>query len=185
MKAYNYPMLIRTHNLSSSSTQLNQFCVYTCYVSQNENVLFPRCTRAPHPWGSVTLKATATCSRPQARPEPSGKSRPCWRKLATLWEQTPPPSHTLCLALMWHVKCMVFNAATAPVLCVLQLVPYSPLKIKHVVEELMIKGVLADGATTMLQKLWVEMSFKKSVVSINRLIILLNVHSCSVQSSNM
>ncbi|XP_044054786.1 fatty-acid amide hydrolase 1 isoform X2 [Siniperca chuatsi] len=33
------------------------------------------------------------------------------------------------------------------------LVPYCPLKISHVVTELMVKGVLADGATTMLQKL--------------------------------
>ncbi|XP_035509343.1 fatty-acid amide hydrolase 1 [Morone saxatilis] len=33
------------------------------------------------------------------------------------------------------------------------LVPYSPLNISHAVSELMIKGVLADGATTLLQKL--------------------------------
>ncbi|XP_019936036.2 fatty-acid amide hydrolase 1 isoform X1 [Paralichthys olivaceus] len=33
------------------------------------------------------------------------------------------------------------------------LVPYSPLKIRHIVNEIMVKGVLADGATTMLQKL--------------------------------
>lgn len=34
-----------------------------------------------------------------------------------------------------------------------QLVPYSPLKISHAVTELMMKGVLADGGTTLLQKL--------------------------------
>uniref|UniRef100_A0A8C4DTB0 Fatty-acid amide hydrolase 1 n=1 Tax=Dicentrarchus labrax TaxID=13489 RepID=A0A8C4DTB0_DICLA len=33
------------------------------------------------------------------------------------------------------------------------LVPYSPLNISHAAHELMIKGVLADGATTLLQKL--------------------------------
>ncbi|XP_062250667.1 fatty-acid amide hydrolase 1 [Platichthys flesus] len=33
------------------------------------------------------------------------------------------------------------------------LVPYQPLKIRHVAEELLVKGILADGATTMLQKL--------------------------------
>ncbi|XP_060933404.1 fatty-acid amide hydrolase 1 [Limanda limanda] len=33
------------------------------------------------------------------------------------------------------------------------LVPYSPLKIRQAAEELLVKGILADGATTMLQKL--------------------------------
>ncbi|XP_063323521.1 vitamin D3 hydroxylase-associated protein-like [Pelmatolapia mariae] len=33
------------------------------------------------------------------------------------------------------------------------LVPYCPLKMDHIIPELLIKGVLADGATTLLQKL--------------------------------
>eukprot|EP00064_Thunnus_orientalis_P008930 superscaffoldBa00001099_g8953 len=42
------------------------------------------------------------------------------------------------------------------------LVPYTPLRIRHTATELMMKGILADGATTLLQKLF-PVGLKRSV----------------------
>lgn len=35
----------------------------------------------------------------------------------------------------------------------LQVVPYTPLKMTEIMTELLVKGILADGATSLLQKL--------------------------------
>lgn len=46
------------------------------------------------------------------------------------------------ISMLWHLA--------------LQVVPYMPPNITDIMTELLVKGVFADGATSLLQKLWVE-----------------------------